>query len=265
MSQKPSTQTTVTLPSWLATLPLDVVQVIRPEGQSRVLFVCEHAAKFIPEGLEALGLNKEAAKSHIAWDPGALGVAEMLSAAFNATLVAQKISRLVYDCNRPPESAEAVRDRSEVYSIPGNANLSGPERDARVTHVYEPFRQAVADHVKRRHDTVLATIHSFTPIYNGQPRAVEVGILHDSDSRLADAMLTAAAKNPRYRTERNAPYGPEDGVTHTLVEHAAPDGLLNVMIEVRNDLIADESGQKELAAWLSEILTSALAATAKDA
>ena len=251
-------------PDWQTSLPADVVQISRPAAQGPVLLVCEHASNVIPEGLGRLGLDEAAASSHIAWDPGAMKVAEHLSTMLDAPLVSQKISRLVYDCNRPPESPEAVRDQSEAFTIPGNAGLSNSQRADRATYIYEPFRQELARQVETRPETVLVTIHSFTPVYNGAKRAVEVGILHDSDSRLADAMLAAAAENPAYRTERNQPYGPEDGVTHTLVEHALPHGALNVMVELRNDLLADAASQEKLAAWLGEILTSALNATRED-
>lgn len=247
-----------TKPNWLATLPERVVNTERPDGQSPVLLVCEHASRFIPEGLNALGLDAAAAQSHIAWDPGALAVAERLSEALDATLIAQNISRLVYDCNRPPESNQAVRAESEAYLVPGNAGLSEAQRDERTTYIYQPFQQALASAVKARAHTVMVTIHSFTPVYNGTPRAVEVGILHDSDPRLADAMLKAATKNPAFKVERNAPYGPEDGVTHTLKEHAVAHGVLNVMIEVRNDLLADSAGIETIATWLQSLLTSAL-------
>jgi len=247
-----------TKPNWLPTLPENVVDTQRPQGQSPVLLVCEHASRFIPEGLSNLGLDEAAAQSHIAWDPGAMAVAERLSGALDATLITQKISRLVYDCNRPPESDQAIRDQSEVYNIPGNTGLSAAQRDERTDYIYRPFQKELAEAVKNRLQTVLVTIHSFTPVYNEKPRAVEVGILHDSDSRLADAMLNAAAKTPDFRVERNAPYGPEDGVTHTLAEHALPRGLLNVMIELRNDLLANESGIEAIATWLENLLTSAL-------
>ncbi len=223
-----------------------------------ILLVCEHASRFIPEGLNNLGLDEAAAQSHIAWDPGALAVAERLSEALDATLIAQKISRLVYDCNRPPESTQAVRAESEVFHIPGNAGLSQADLDARTDYIYRPFRQAIAEAVKTRPQTVLVTIHSFTPVYNGTPREVEVGILHDTDRRLADAMLNAAVKDPKYNVQRNAPYGPEDGVTHTLQEHAVAHGHLNVMIEVRNDLLADTASVEAIATWLQSLLTSAL-------
>ena len=101
-------------------------------------------------------------------------------------------------------------------------------------------------------------MHSFTPVYFGKPRAVEIGILHDADARLADAMLAAAG--PAYRTLRNEPYGPEDGVTHTLKEHGLSNGVPNVMIEVRNDLIQDEAGQRVVADYLAGLLIESLPA-----
>ncbi len=59
---------------------------------------------------------------------------------------------------------------------------------------------------------------------------------------------------------RNRPYGPQDGVTHTLVEHGVSRGLLNVMLEIRNDLIGDSASQAAMARWLSRCLAEALAA-----
>ncbi len=104
----------------------------------------------------------------------------------------------------------------------------------------------------------MLTVHSFTPVYFGVPRAVEVGILHDADSRLADAMLSAASADKRYIVRRNEPYGPADGVTHSLILHGISRGIPNVMIEVRNDLVADQAGQEVMAGYLSELLAQAI-------
>ena len=57
---------------------------------------------------------------------------------------------------------------------------------------------------------------------------------------------------------RNEPYGPEDGVTHTLILHALPRRLDNVMLEVRNDLIADAAGQRRMAERLARVLAVAV-------
>ncbi|OWV90250.1 N-formylglutamate amidohydrolase [Rhizobium sp. R635] len=240
----------------------DCVGIERIEGRSPVLLVCEHASKTLPATFGDLGLPSEALSSHIAWDPGALAVARGISQALDATLVYQRFSRLIYDCNRPPSSPGAMPETSEVYAIPGNKDLSAGERLARTDALYVPFHDAIRglirDRRARGQDTVIVTMHSFTPIYHGRQRAVELGILHDEDSRLADRMLDAAADAPLYRTERNQPYGPEDGVTHTLILHGLSNGLRNVMIEVRNDLIADDGGQGVMADYLTGLLQHSL-------
>jgi predicted N-formylglutamate amidohydrolase len=108
---------------------------------------------------------------------------------------------------------------------------------------------------------VIVTIHSFTPVYHGQHRAVEIGVLHDSDARLADAMLDIAGRHTPLNVLRNAPYGPQDGVTHTLKEHAIRSGHLNVMIEIRSDLIETQRQQTDMAAmlagWIAAAVTTA--------
>ncbi|TCU25478.1 putative N-formylglutamate amidohydrolase [Rhizobium azibense] len=240
------------------------VGIERPRGKSPLLVICEHASRALPEQLGDLGLSEEALNSHIAWDPGALAVARAISTALDATLVFQRFSRLIYDCNRPPESPGAMPETSEIYAIPGNRNLSAKERQARTEALYRPFHDAVRDLIKDRQargqETVIVTVHSFTPVYNGKERAVELGILHDADSRLADRMLAAAADAPLYKTERNEPYGPEDGVTHTLILHGLSNGLRNVMIEVRNDLISEDVGQGVMADYLTGLLQQSLEA-----
>ena len=233
-----------------------VVEVSRSAARSRIVLVCEHASFYIPETLDGLGASSAARHSHAAWDPGAMAVAELMSRELDACLVASNVSRLVYDCNRPPEAPDAMPVRSEVFEVPGNVGLTDEEKQARISRYYTPFRQALTAEIARRTDPVLVTIHSFVPVYNGERRDVEIGILHDRDSVLADAMLRAADQS--YVVRRNAPYGPQDGVTHTLKEHAIKHGYLNVMIEVRNDLVADEAGQtaiaKSLTAWVRQAL-----------
>lgn len=230
------------------------------DGTGSVLLVCEHAANHIPAHLDHLDLDQNARLSHVAWDPGAMAVATHMSRIMDARLVASTVSRLVYDCNRPPESADAMPTRSELFDIPGNVGLSDAEKAERVKTIYDPFRTLLANTIAAAEiPPVLVTIHSFTPIYMGKPRAVEIGILHDTDVRLADAMLNLAPENTELNTQRNVPYGPDDGVTHTLKLHALPNGLLNVMIEVRNDLVADEAAQNAMAETLAKLLDDALA------
>jgi predicted N-formylglutamate amidohydrolase len=228
------------------------------EGQGPFVIICEHASSTLPRSVGDMGLDDHARQSHIAWDPGALAVARLLSAAFDSPLVFQRFSRLVYDCNRPPESAAAMPATSEIYRVTGNENLTDGERQARTESLYRPFHAAISSLIDRRQARSLATsvmtVHSFTPVYFGTRREVEIGILHDSDARLADAMLAAAAGDASFDVRRNAPYGPADGVTHSLLLHGIARGIPNVMIEVRNDLIADNLGQQVVAKYLSKLI-----------
>lgn len=232
-------------------------EVLNPGGSAAICLVCEHASAYVPPALGGLGLADEHRLSHAAWDIGGRDLAVAMADRLDAPLVASRISRLVYDCNRPPSAADAIPARSEVIDIPGNAGLSDTDRAARVAEVYAPFRDLLHTTLDGfTEPPTLVTIHTFTPVWHGQPRAVELGLLHDSDDRLARAMLDAAPKD--VDTRLNAPYSVTDGVTHTLREHAIARGLQNVMIEVRNDLVADAAGIARFCDILCAMLTTAL-------
>ena len=241
----------------------DAAQVINENGKSPIVLVCEHASAHIPAELDNLGLGEKERKAHIAWDIGAEPVARLMSDQLDAPLIVQRYSRLVYDCNRPPENPSAWPEKSETTEIPGNVGLGSTQKSGRVEQIYKPFHQAVSDFLDQHQqgdiEPVFVTVHSFTAMYHGNFREVELGVLHDEDARLADAMLEHAPKY--YIARRNDPYGPEDGVTHTLNLHGGSRGIKNVMLEVRNDLIVDEAGQAIWAARLAELLSKSLSLT----
>jgi len=239
------------------------VQLINAKGKGEVVFVCEHASCFVPDEFAGLGLDADALKSHVAWDPGAWAVAQELSAIFDAPLVAPGVSRLVYDCNRPAQAQSAVPLKSEIYDIPGNIGLNDADRLARAERFYLPYRNALTtvlnDAVNAGRRPAFITIHSFTPVYHGARRTLDLGILHDADARLADEILNVTSTEGELVAKSNEPYGPEDGVTYTLAEHAIPRGLPNVMIEIRNDLLNGADAQHAMAMRLTGYIKSALA------
>jgi len=88
---------------------------------------------------------------------------------------------------------------------------------------------------------------------------VEIGVLHDNDTRLADAMLDWVPPTLcDFNIERNEPYGAGDGVTHTLKQHGIKNNLLNVMLEIRNDLVQTEEQCMTIAQGLEQWLSAAL-------
>lgn len=228
--------------------------VPRARRAPHILDVYEHASSHIPPEFEQLGLSDDAANSHIAWDPGALPVAQKMTNDLDAVLVYGTMSRLLYDCNRPPDAPRAIPVRSEAFDIPGNAGLTPAERTARVSHVYAPFSKALSDEISRHRDSLLlmVTIPSSTPVFHGVEREVEIGVLHGEDARFAQAMMQTKPADAPFCIRSNKPYAAADGVAHTLDEYGMGNDLHNVMIEIRNDLIATDADQQTMALFLTD-------------
>lgn len=245
------------------TQPAPCFAIENADEPGPAVVVCEHASNAFPEPWGTLGLTEVQQQAHIAWDPGALGLARGLAQALRAPLIHATASRLIYDLNRPPHSPTAMPARSEVHEIPGNADLCPLQRRQRTDALYLPFHNALswllaarlAEKDGQAPVPVLITVHSFNPVYFGQPREVEFGIIHDADDRLARAI---AARDTGLITRLNQPYSAADGVAHTLARHATPLGLPHAMLEIRNDLIADAPAQIAMAARLAPALRDAI-------
>jgi len=231
-------------------------------GAGPYVIVCEHASNFIPERFQDLGLGKADLARHIAWDPGALGVARMLARELDAPLVSCGVSRLVIDCNRDPAVFDAIPVRSEDTDIPGNVDLGEEERQRRISDVYGPFHADIASMVeaKRRSGPVAVIgVHSFTPVYRGTLRPWHIGVLYDRDERLSAPVLAALRRDEALIVGANEPYSPGDRVYHTLDRHGQSQGLPSVMIEIRNDLLPTAEEEAYWGTKLASILKAVAA------
>jgi len=235
-----------------------VAVVDNPEGASPILLICEHASRHLPDRYGTLGLNPEQLESHIAWDPGALGVARGLSRLLDAPLIHATVSRLVLDLNRAPSDPDSIWTLSERTAIPGNQNLDPAERACRVREVYDAFHGTVDRFIGARvtagQTRSVVTIHSFTPVYRDVPRPWHIGLIHDRDGRFARSVEAGLSRDPTLVVGMNQPYSPADRVFHTLERHAERRGLAPLMIEIRNDLIRTEDGQASWAHRLAPLL-----------
>lgn len=229
-----------------------------PDGPGPLLILCDHASNNIPQEYESFGFAGSALDTHIAWDPGALAVARHLSARFDAPLFWPDVSRLVIDCNRPPESSTLIVTVSEGRKVEANHALSEAERKRRLDRIHTPYHSAIDACLGRRLaaglPTALIAVHSYTPVYLGKARPWQVGIVFDGDRRLADPLIRGLSTDPALRVGVNEPYSPADEVYYTVHRHAAPQGLPAVMIEIRNDQIGDAAGQQGWAGRLANIL-----------
>jgi predicted N-formylglutamate amidohydrolase len=231
---------------------------VREEGAGPFVVVCEHASSRLPRALGTLGLLPSDLSRHIAWDPGAAEIAMHLAARLSAALVLQRYSRLAIDCNRAPELPDAIATLSEDTAIPGNAALGTAARTARIRAIWAPFHGALEALLDRRRagrrPTALVTVHTFTPVWRGMARPWHVGLVSTADRRLAEPMLAALRREPDLVVGDNQPYSPQDNVDYTIRRHGQERGLAHVMIEVRNDLVGSEEGQRAWAMRLARVL-----------
>ncbi|MGN6308969.1 MAG: N-formylglutamate amidohydrolase [Xanthobacteraceae bacterium] len=245
------------LPLLAADEPAPVI-VRNADGTSPFFLTCDHYGRMIPRALGDLGIDEHERARHIAYDIGIAGVAEAVSDALGACLIAQRYSRLVIDCNRPLSAASSIPPISEATTIPGNQGLTQQAAFERQQRIFAPYHHAITEALDRRaqaqRPTILVSLHSFTPIYAGVARPWHIGTLYNRDHRLPQAMLRELRSEPELVVGDNQPYAVSDTTDYTIPVHGEKRGLINTGIEIRQDLITDESGQRDWAARLARIL-----------
>jgi predicted N-formylglutamate amidohydrolase len=226
-------------------------------GRSPFLIICDHYGRLIPRMLGDLGLPESELTRHIAWDIGIAGVAEALSKHLDAHLVAQRYSRLVIDCNRPPTAPSSIPMVSDATTIPGNEGLARDAAQTRRRQIFEPYHRRIGEIIDARiaagMPTVLVSLHSFTPVYAGIARPWHIGTLYHRDTRLPPMLLKHLRAEPDLVVGDNEPYAVSDETDYTIPVHGEARGLMNSGIEIRQDLIGDQSGQREWAGRLARI------------
>ncbi len=228
------------------------------DSASPFFFTCDHYGRLIPRALGDLGVPANELTRHIAWDIGIAGVAEMLAKDMRVHLIAQRYSRLVIDCNRPFSSPGSIPLISEATEIPGNGGLTGQQVDARRRAIFNPYHARIEQALDARHargqPTILVSLHSFTPVYAGIARPWHVGTLYHRHTQLPHMLREALRAEGDLVVGDNEPYAVSDATDYTIPVHAEKRGLVNTGIEIRQDLIADEPGQRQWMERLARIL-----------
>jgi predicted N-formylglutamate amidohydrolase len=226
-------------------------------GRSPFLLTSDHYGRLLPKALGDLGLPERELSRHIAWDIGIAGVAERLSDHLDAHLIAQRYSRLVIDCNRPIGAASSIPAFSDATTIPGNEGLSREDAKARQREIFDPYHvridEAIAARAREKRPTVLVSLHSFTPVYAGVARPWHIAALYQRDKVLPPLLLQAFRAEGDLVVGDNEPYAVNDATDYTIPVHGEARGLVNTGVEIRQDLIADQSGQRQFAERLARI------------
>lgn len=222
--------------------------------------VCDHASNHVPDFVNGgvLGVSQADMERHIAYDVGAAGVTREMARLFGCSALLSRFSRLVIDPNRGTDDPTLVMRLYDGSIIPANRSLTSDQIAERQQLLYEPYHQAVTAEIDRIEtaDLVphLISMHSYTPQLRGRDlRPWHVGVLWDQDDRLAGPLIKALEAQPDLVVGDNQPYsGQLRG--DSMYRHGTSRGVPHVLIEIRNDLIEDDAGQKTWAARLVDLL-----------
>lgn len=241
------------------------VEALNEDGGSDIVLLCEHASNHIPAEYDGLGLEARHLERHIAWDIGAAAVTRALSVRLDAPAFLSTYSRLLIDLNRPLDAPSSIPARSEDTVIPGNEVLGPEEKRRRAERMFQPFHDRVAAFLdgrqRLRRPTRLVTIHSFTPVFLGVVRPWHAGLLFEAAADFAGEIIGNLSREPGLHVAPNEPYVISRDSDYAVPIHGDDRGIPAVLVEIRQDLIADADG---VAAW-TDRLAAAIPALCEEA
>lgn len=226
---------------------------------STLLITCEHATNHVsPEYATEFRGEREVLKTHRAWDPGAEVLARDLAALFEAPAFYGEVTRLLVDLNRRETT-------KQVFS-----EFTPGDREELLTRYHRPWRAnvlAAAKSLAKRGPLLHVSCHSFTSVWDGEERRVDIGLLFDPRRKLekatADAWQSALqVALPDMRIRRNNPYrGTSDGVTTWLRKELPHDRYAGFEIELNQKFSSQPALQwkhvrQALAASVTDVLNT---------
>lgn len=224
-----------------------------------ILLVCDHASRRFPAALGNMGLDPVARRCHLALDIGAGALTEGLAAALRTTAVLCQYSRLVVDCNRELLDPSAFLEFGDGIVVPGNRNLHDDEKKLRADEIYWPYHRAVKAQVERLvasgRAPIFISVHSFTPVLNGESRPWQIGVLSDTD-RVTAEILLHELREAGFHVGDNQPYSGKAPQDFTVDHHAERNGLRHAGIEIRQDLIDHDDGVEQIGDILKRAIAS---------
>jgi predicted N-formylglutamate amidohydrolase len=210
-----------------------------PAAGGPFVLSCEHATNELPEGEPDPG-DRPLLAQHWGWDLGAADLTRALCRLTGSCAVLARFSRLVCDPNRDPSEPSFVVEAIDGRPLALNRGVDAAERRRRRERYFDPYHAAIDRtlHARRARggEVRLCAIHSFTPVWLGQARPMEIGVLFDAHDEHAWRLEGALAAEG-FAVALNAPYSGKDGLIYSARRHGRTHDLVYLELEVRQDLI----------------------------
>ncbi len=241
----------------------EAVETVPGNAAAGVLILCDHASNAMPAEYASLGLPPGELQRHIAHDIGAAGVARHLARLLNAPAVLAAFSRLLIDPNRGLDDPTLIMRIADGSIIPGNALVDAAERTRRIERFWRAYDNTIGKAIAAMRTAgrvpLLLSVHTFTPVWRGVPRPWQAGVLFDpAQPDMSPPFIDALRRrHPDLAIGVNEPYSgglPGD----TLDRHGVGKGLAHTLVEIRQDLVATEDGQRQWAERIAGALRDVL-------
>ena len=216
-------------------------------SEGGVLIVVDHASRHIPDDID-LGVSPEYEDDHIAYDPGIAPIARLMTENSGYLAVLSANSRLIVDLNRYPDEAAVIVESSDGIEIPGN-HLSDEDRQTRLDRFFTPYHDRVAALIADLKPALVASLHSFSPVLRSKPdlqRPWDMGIMYNEHQAAPRLALQFLGEEEGLIIGDQMPYSGKD-LNATMNRQCETIGQPYIGVEIRQDLIREEAGQRRFA------------------
>lgn len=237
---------------WQAPATAEAYETVAATAASpAVLITCEHASNRLPPGWSWPASDAHLAAQHWGYDLGIAPFAHHLARALGAPAVLSRFTRLLVDPNRPLGHETLFRDRADGQPIALNVGLTPQDAQRRIEGYYTPYHDAVDAMVRAFPGVPVLSLHSYTDLYEGAPRAVQLGVLYDADEAYGRAWW-AQLRHVPLDVRINEPWSGLEGLMYSAQLHATRHGRRAVELEIRQDLLADADATAMLVAAVAQ-------------
>lgn len=202
---------------------------------TQLLITCEHASNALPEEWAFLfERSGDVLETHRGFDPGALELAEVLAKELDSTLQVYPWSRLLIEPNRSLHHKSLFSEFSK--------KLSKSDKQRLIQEYWTPYRDRVIEDIRKQissnQKVIHVSVHTFTPVWEGKNRDVDIGILYDPKRKEEQRFCRewkkqVELKAPDYNVRMNQPYkGSADGFTTFLRNMFLNDEYIGLELEV---------------------------------